>query len=134
MATYSTVRDTEQSEEHVLVAARGDFAHHRLRVGIIRCLEQTEQDVVDPEIVHVMVAHPVGPQTQHSIERYEHRKGVGDHKHGLGSDTKVLLDVPKAESACDGAGSLGEAEVGYLEEGEGDNVILDNGDERSGCV
>lgn len=71
------------------------------------------------------------PQPQHPPQRYQHAEKVRDEKHALGADAKVPLDVPEAEGRHDGADGLRDAEVGDLEEGEGNLVGLDDGDEGS---
>jgi hypothetical protein len=33
---------------HVIEARRGELCHHRLREGVVRCLEETEDHIVEP--------------------------------------------------------------------------------------
>ncbi len=49
-----SVGDAKQAEEHSLVAWRGELGHHRLRVGVIRRLAETEEHVVQPELPRVV--------------------------------------------------------------------------------
>lgn len=39
----------DQTAYHVVESRRTQLSHHRLRVGVIRCLEQTKHDIVRPE-------------------------------------------------------------------------------------
>lgn len=97
MTTYSTIRDAKQSEEHILVTSWCDLGHHRLRIRIIWSLEWTEQDIVDPEISHVMVPHFLSPEAEHPVEGNEHGEEVSHHKHMFRLEPKILLNVPKPE-------------------------------------
>lgn len=132
--TYSTVSDTEETEEHVLITSWCNLRHHRLGICIVWSLEQSEEDVVDPEIPHVVVSDLVSPQAEHAIEGDEDAEGIGNDEHVLCPDAKVLLDIPEAESREGGASSLRKTEIGDLKEGEGHDIVLDDGDEGSGGV
>jgi len=99
--THGTVCDTEEAEEHVLVASRCDFRHHSLCICIIRGLEESKQNIVYPEIADVVIAHPLGPEAQHAIEWDEDGEEVGDHEHMLSLQTEVFLNIPKAKSRSD---------------------------------
>lgn len=79
----------------------------------------------------MMIPNLPRPQSHHPPQRDQHAEQVGDEEHALSADAKVLLDVPEAESGHDGADGLRNAEVGDLEEGEGNLVGLDDGDEGS---
>lgn len=59
--------------------------------------------LVNPEVPQMMVSDCFSPQSQHSIERYEDSEEIGDHKHPLGRDLEVVLEIPKTKRA-EGAG------------------------------
>lgn len=81
-----------------------------------------------------MVSYPIGPDSQHPIEWDEDTEGIGYHEHILRPNPKVLLDIPETESGERRAGCLREAKVGDLEEREGHDIILNNGDECPGSI
>lgn len=128
-ATYSTIRDPKQAEKHVLIPSRRDFRHHGLSIGVVRRLEQAEEDIIDPEISDMVVSHSLRPETQHSIKWYENAECIGHHEHIFRFNPEVLLEVPEPKGGKDGASRLGETEIGDFEEREGYDVVLDDRDE-----
>lgn len=56
------IRDPEETEEHAFVAWWRYFWHHGLSVCVVGCLEEAEEDVVDPEVVGAVVAYFSGPE------------------------------------------------------------------------
>jgi hypothetical protein len=48
---------------------------------IVGCLEEVENDVVKPELPHVVILDLVRPDAEHTIERNEHAEEVGHLEH-----------------------------------------------------
>lgn len=106
---------------HVVEAGRGELRHHRLGEGVVRRLEQAEDDVVRPELPDVVEAELLRPDPNHSPEGDQHREEVRDDKlqrctgqwrfvdmepescvyHFLRGDLPVSLNVPETKCAVD---------------------------------
>lgn len=126
IGTYSTVCNSKQAKKHILVSARRNLTHHRLRIRIVWGLEKAKQYVVNPQITHAMISNNISPEAQHSVERNKHRECVRNHEHVFRFDVEILLDVPKPKCRESRRGGLSKAKVGELEEREGHNVVLDD--------
>lgn len=132
--THGTVRDTKEPEEHILVSTGCHLRHHGLSISIIRRLEQSKQNIVNPEISHMMITNRLRPQAQHAVERDQDAEEIGHHEHMLRLDPEIFLDVPEPESRCDGTSGLRNSQVCDFKEGELHNLVLDDPDQGSGCV
>ena len=78
-----------------------------------------------------MKANSGGPQAEHPPEGQEDSNRVGCDEHSLGLQLEVSLDIPEDVTCCDRADGLNDVEIGRLEEGEFEEIILDDADERS---
>lgn len=95
--TYSSVGDSKETEEHILIPSRCDLGHHGLSIRIIRGLEQAKENIVNPEIPDMVISDFIGPQAEHTIKWDEDTEGIGDNEHVLGLNPEILLDIPKTE-------------------------------------
>ena len=94
---YSSVGDSKEAEEHILITPWRDLRHHGLSICIIWGLEHAKKDVINPEIPDGMVPYSICPHAEHAIERDENTECIGYNEHMLRLETKVLLDVPETE-------------------------------------
>ena len=94
---------------HVVEAGRRKLGHHSLRERVVRRLEQTEDDIVRPELPDVVEPKLVGPYADHAPQRDHDRDNVGYDEHRLRRNLPVPLDVPEAERADGGRNCLRQA-------------------------
>ena len=73
-----------------------------------------------------MISNTIRPKTQHSPKWDKDAEEIREKEHAFRSDFETLLEIPVPERRRNGAYGLRYAKVCQLEEGEVDEVVLDD--------